>query len=163
MPASVVVACAVSSKPSPPTTTQPSDAPGAQSGGATVRYVAVDLRLFKFPFDDRHGMADNVPLDIRRLDGERVRIQGEMIPIDQSDKLSQFMLVPELKERTAPLLQQSVWVHMARGKLTDYKAGQVKMEGIFHVDVETDDGYVVAIFELTDGSFTGPAVSTVGR
>jgi hypothetical protein len=121
----------------------------------------VDLRQFNFPFDDRRGVTEDVPLAIRRLDGKRVRLKGAIIPMDPSDQLSEFMLVSELRERMAPLLQQSVWVHMPKGKFTGYTWGQVFVDGIFHVRVEKDDGYVVAIFELTsaslDVSATGPA------
>jgi hypothetical protein len=118
------------------------------------RSPRLDMQAFgAFPFDNAHGVLRDIPESVRRKDGKRVTIEGWMIPMDQADRITEFAVVPELGEGSPPPpIQQIVIVKMPSGTWTPYYVEQVAVQGVLHVGVETDQGYITDIFSLTANS-----------
>jgi len=106
--------------------------------------------LGNFSYDP--NAANPIPPDVRRLDGSVVRLSGFMIPLDQSDRLTRFALVPSLFSccyGQPPSLEHIISVECAPGKAVDYTSQCVAVEGNLKVGEIKDNGYVVSLFHLT--------------
>jgi hypothetical protein len=57
-------------------------------------YVTTIRELGNFEYDPDKG--GNIPEDVKKLSGGKVRLQGFMIPLDQADNITRFSLVPSL-------------------------------------------------------------------
>ncbi|HEY7115392.1 MAG TPA: DUF3299 domain-containing protein, partial [Tepidisphaeraceae bacterium] len=72
--------------------------------------------LGNFDYDADKG--GNIPDDVRKLTGTKVRLRGFMIPLDQADAISHFSLVPSLFACCVgqpPQIQHQVVVHTPKG------------------------------------------------
>lgn len=109
--------------------------------------------LGNFDYDSEHG--GNIPADVKRLSGSRIRLKGFMIPMDQAQNITQFALVPSLFAccyGQPPQIQHTVVVNCPRGKAVSYSPDEIIVEGELKVEEKKDDGYIVSIFEMTASS-----------
>jgi hypothetical protein len=106
--------------------------------------------LGNFQFDQEKG--GNIPKDVQALSGSAVRLTGFMIPLDQADKIKQFVLVPDLFSccfGQPPQVQHSIIVSCPDGKAVSYYPEQITVEGKLKVEEKKDDGFIVSIFEVS--------------
>ena len=112
-------------------------------------YALTIQELGNFQFDQEKG--GNIPKDVQALTGSTVRLSGYMIPLDQADKIKQFVLVPDLFAccfGQPPQVQHSIIVNCPEGKAVNYFPDQIVVEGTLNVEEKKDDGYIVSIFEV---------------
>ncbi len=106
--------------------------------------------LGNFDYDPQAGGA--VPEDVTRLDGLTVRLPGFMMPLDQAEHITRFVLVPSLFGccfGQPPGVQHTVFVECPAGKSVEYCPDQVVVEGKLKVKVVKEDDYVVSLFQMT--------------
>ena len=106
--------------------------------------------LGNFEYNQEHG--GNIPADVKKLNGATVRMRGFMIPMDQSDTISRFALVPSLWSccfGEPPQVQHIITVHCEKGKGVSYVSRPIVVEGLLEVKETREDGYVVGLFNLT--------------
>jgi hypothetical protein len=106
--------------------------------------------LGNFQYDQEKG--GNIPKDVAALTGSTVKLTGFMIPLDQADKIKQFVLVPDLFAccfGQPPQVQHSIIVSCQEGKAVSYFPEQIQVEGKLKVEEKKDDGFIVSIFEVT--------------
>ncbi len=112
--------------------------------------LEMDIKdLGNFEYDAEKG--GQIPADVRRLTGARVRLRGYMIPMDQADNITRFALVPSLFSccyGQPPQIQHTVMVSC---KPTGYSPDPVVVEGTLKVEERRDDGYITSIFEVAAG------------
>jgi hypothetical protein len=112
-------------------------------------YVISMKELGNFEYDADKG--GNIPDDVKKLTGTKVRVQGFMIPLDQADNISHFSLVPSLFAccfGQPPQIQHQIVVHTPKGKAVGYYPDEIVCEGTLKVDEKKDDGYIVSVFEM---------------
>lgn len=105
--------------------------------------------LGNFDYDADKG--GNIPEDIKKLSGKKIRVQGFMIPLDQADNISHFALVPSLFAccfGQPPQIQHQIVVHTPKSKAVGYFPDEIVCEGTLKVDEKKDDGYIVSVFEM---------------
>jgi hypothetical protein len=105
--------------------------------------------LGNFEYDADKG--GNIPEDVKKLSGVKIRVQGFMIPLDQADNISHFSLVPSLFAccfGQPPQIQHQIVVHTPKGKAVGYFPDEIVCEGILKVEEKKDDGYIVSVFEM---------------
>ncbi len=93
----------------------------------------------------------DIPADVKLLDGAKVRLTGFMWPLTQSDKITEFALVPSLTSccfGAPPGVQHVITCHVPGGKSADFSVDQIDVEGTVHVRVKREDNYTSSIFEL---------------
>jgi len=109
--------------------------------------------LGNFDYDSEHG--GNIPADVKRLNGSRIRLKGFMIPMDQAENITQFALVPSLFAccyGQPPQIQHTIVVNCPKGKAVSYCPDEIIVDGELKVEEKKDDGYIISIFELAAGS-----------
>jgi hypothetical protein len=120
-------------------------------------YATSIKELGNFDFDADKG--GNIPEDVKKLTGTKVRLSGFMIPLDQADNISNFALVPSLFAccfGQAPQIQHQIIVHTPKGKAVPYFPDEIVCEGTLTVAEKKDDGYIISVFDL-DVSSVKPA------
>lgn len=106
--------------------------------------------LGNFQYDQEKG--GNIPKDVHALSGSKIRLTGFMIPLDQAEKIKQFMLVPSLFAccfGQPPQVQHSIMVNCPEGKAVSYYPEQLVVEGKLKVEEKKDDGFIISIFEVS--------------
>ena len=112
-------------------------------------YAVPLQKLGNFAFDGEKG--GNIPADVAALSGSSVKLNGYMIPIDQSEKITKFVLVPSLFAccfGQPPSIQHTVMVSTPPGKAISYFAEQIDVTGTLKVQERKEDGFIQSIFEL---------------
>ncbi|HSI32338.1 MAG TPA: DUF3299 domain-containing protein [Tepidisphaeraceae bacterium] len=102
-------------------------------------------------FDYNADKGGNIPDDVKKLNGVKVRVKGFMIPLDQADNISHFSLVPSLFAccfGQPPQVQHQVVVHTPKGKAVSYYPDEIVCEGTLKVEEKKEDGYIVSVFEM---------------
>jgi len=110
-------------------------------------------------FEYNSDKGGNIPEDVKKLTGVKVRVRGFMIPLDQADNISHFSLVPSLFAccfGQPPQIQHQIVVHTPKGKAVSYFPDEIICEGTLKVDEKKEDGYIVSVFEM-DVSSVKPA------
>jgi len=105
--------------------------------------------LGNFDYDADKG--GNIPDDIKKLSGSKIRVAGFMIPLDQADNISHFSLVPSLFAccfGQPPQIQHQIVVSTPKGKAVSYYPDEIVCEGTLKVEEKKDDGYIVSVFEM---------------
>lgn len=87
-----------------------------------------------------------VPKWIRDLDGERVRIGGNMHP-SMGQRAAEFMLVTDACV-CGGRPQPHHYVDVTLDEKVDYKSGLIDVIGTFRVEEVEENGYVVSLFHL---------------
>ena len=119
--------------------------------GAT--YEVTLKRLGNFDYDAEKG--GNIPADVRALTGATIKLTGFMIPIDESDRISKFVLVPDLFGccfGQPPQVQHTCVVTCPAGKAVTYFADEINVTGTLKVAERKDEGFITSIFEVTADS-----------
>jgi hypothetical protein len=105
--------------------------------------------LGNFDYDADKG--GNIPKDVQALSGTNIRLHGFMIPIDQTEKITSFALVPSLFAccfGQPPQLQHTIVCKAPSGKSVSYYPDELVVEGKLKVEEKKDDGFIVSIFEV---------------
>lgn len=112
-------------------------------------YELTIKELGNFNYDTEIG--GNVPADVKALDGVKVRLNGYMLPLDSTDRISTFALVPSALSCCfggPPGLQHTIVVHAPPGKTLGYFPDEIVCEGTLKVEEKKDDEFIVSLFEL---------------
>ena len=105
--------------------------------------------LGNFEYDQEHG--GNIPADVKKLSGAKIRLRGFMIPMDQAENITQFALVPSLFAccfGQPPQIQHTIVADCPKGKAVGYCPDEIVVEGTLKVEEKKDDGYIVSIFAV---------------
>lgn len=138
-------------------TTAPSTQPAARvphvrpADGQTLDLTLLNLGNFNYDENDDKS----IPEDVRKLDGCRIRVTGVMMPLDQSGRVTRFMMFNDLMSccyGTAPKLQQVALVEMPKDKWMAATSERIAVEGTLTVKVIRDDGFVTSMFEIAPTS-----------
>ena len=116
-------------------------------------YKVTLQKLGNFPYDADKG--GGVPDDVTALSGTTVQLTGYMIPIDETSKVSKFVLVPDLFAccfGQPPQLQHTAVVVCPPGKAVSYFADEITVTGELTVAEVRDEGYVMHLFEVKAAS-----------
>jgi hypothetical protein len=146
-----------------PPTTQPAAAPAAASLFAhrtphlppkpgEMRTFTVK-ELGNFDYDPEKG--GPVPPDVQALSGMKVRISGFMMPLEQSEVITEFALVPSLTSccfGQPPGVQHIITVHCPKTRPAPFTIDPIIVEGTLKVSVQREDNYTVNIFEICDAT-----------
>jgi len=111
-------------------------------------------------FDYNSDKGGNVPTDVMALNGAKVRLNGYMLPLDSSDRITNFALVPSALACCfggPPGLQHTVVVYAPPGKSLGYFPDEIVCEGTLKVEEKKDDGFIISLFEMNVSSVK-PAV-----
>jgi hypothetical protein len=109
--------------------------------------------LGNFDYDPEKG--GPVPADVQALSGMKVRISGFMMPLEQSDVITEFALVPSLTSccfGQPPGVQHIITVHCPKTRPAPFSIDPVVVEGTLKVSVQREDNYTVSIFEINDAT-----------
>ena len=101
-----------------------------------------------FSFDQDKGTLADIPPEIRQLDGQRIAVEGLMIPMDQGDNISEFALVPRYLERMAMPIQETIVARIIDGRAVGYSPDRIRVFGTLHVRISRDEGYLVCIYDM---------------
>lgn len=110
-------------------------------------------KLGNFTYDADKG--GDIPDDVKALAGSTVKLTGFMIPIEETDKITKFVLVPDLFAccfGQPPELQHTAIVVCPPGKAVSYFPDKISVQGKLVVDEKREDGFVIAIFEVSASS-----------
>jgi hypothetical protein len=110
-------------------------------------------KLGNFTYDAEKG--GGIPEDVTALTGSTVKLHGFMIPIDQSERVTKFVLVADLFSccfGQPPQLQHTAVVICPEGKAVQYYPEEINVTGELTVAEVRDEGYVTHIFELKASS-----------
>jgi hypothetical protein len=105
--------------------------------------------LGNFDYDADKG--GNIPADVTALTGSKIRLNGFMIPIDQTESITQFALVPSLFAccfGQPPQVQHTIVCKAPTGKSVSYYPDELMVEGTLKVEEKKDEGFIVSIFEI---------------
>jgi hypothetical protein len=97
---------------------------------------------------------------VKALAGATLKLRGYMIPIDQSEQINKFVLVPSLFAccfGQPPQVQHTVVCNAPAGKAVGYYPDELVVEGKLKVEEKKDEGFIVSVFEI-DVTSVKPAV-----
>ena len=120
---------------------------------AGVPYDLTLPKLGNFAYDAEKG--GNLPADVTALDGATVRIEGFMVPVDESDKITKFVLVNDLFGccfGQPPQLQHTAIVTCPPGKSVPYFPDRLSITGTLSVAEKKEDGFITGLFQITASS-----------
>lgn len=126
--------------------------PHAKPATGGVLEVALQ-KLGNFQYDAEKG--GGIPDDVTALTGSTVKLHGFMIPIDQSERVTKFVLVADLFSccfGQPPQLQHTAVVICPEGKAVQYYPEEINVTGELTVGEVRDEGYVTHIFEVKASS-----------
>jgi hypothetical protein len=105
--------------------------------------------LGNFEYDPERG--GNVPGDVTALNGATLRLNGYMMPVDQADRITEFVLVPSLLNccfGQPAQVHHTVVVKAPKGRAVSYYPDEIVVEGILRVEEKQEEGYTIGLFEL---------------
>ena len=128
----------------------------AVTGGIRDRgdYKEVDLKAMSlFHFDQNTGTIDDVPAKWRALDGQKVKVVGEMWePYSAGNLVVGFELVYSIAKccfSGPPQIQHFVQCRVVSGKTAGYHSGPVEVTGTMRVKVTRDDlGKITGVYHM---------------
>jgi hypothetical protein len=104
--------------------------------------------ISSWPYEDGlKGMPDPV----RKLDGQKVMMTGFMLPIDEVENISKFLLVQSLWSccfGQPPDVNGLVRVEMQGGKRVEYQYDPIRIIGTLVIKANYDDDYCIDIYTL---------------
>jgi predicted RNA-binding Zn-ribbon protein involved in translation (DUF1610 family) len=101
---------------------------------------------------------DDIPPTIRALDGQRVSLHGTMIPMESAERVRSFALCDHPKLWTkwwCPQVQDCCVAVMPPGSSARYSPDKVRVDGVFRVAIERQDGYLWNVFTITPDRVVG--------
>ena len=114
--------------------------------------------LGNFEYDADKG--GNIPADVKALSGMKIKLRGFMIPMDQTESITQFALVPSLFAccyGQPPQVQHTIVCATPKGKSVSYYPDEISVEGTLKVSEKRDEGFIISVFEM-DVNSVKPAV-----
>lgn len=105
--------------------------------------------LGNFQYDAERG--GNIPEDVMKLNGAKLRTRGFMIPLDQADNITEFALVPSLFAccfGQPPQIQHTMIVKTPKGKAVSYFPEEIIVEGTLKIEERKEDDVIVSVFEM---------------
>lgn len=99
-------------------------------------------------FDFEEGMT--LPAEVRKLDGKTIRIIGFMrSEEDEVDDLEAFIIVNQNCDcEGAVRMNEQIYCILPEGETVSITDEPVKVEGVFEVGEEKEDGYVLSIYRI---------------
>lgn len=130
------------------------DESGPEQAHANDKPVDVDWATLR----DLDLSTGKAPQNLKKLDGQKVRIPGFIVPLeDNQDSVSEFLLVPSPTaciHTPPPPANQMVHVRMAGGRKASRSFGPVWVKGRLRIS-DVDGPYGKSSFEL-NGELTEP-------
>jgi hypothetical protein len=130
-------------------------ATGWSSLGASAERKVRDLVFDDVKFEMKKGepfQRTMLSEKIERLDGERIRIRGYILPSFQQSGITQFVLVRDNLQccfGPGAALYDCILVEMVQGKSTSYTVRPVAVEGVFQIKpLIGPDGKHLAVYHL---------------
>ncbi len=116
-------------------------------------YKEVELMsMVTFPFDQKYGTIEDIPEKYRALDGQKVILTGEMVPMQSAaPEINAFSLVYSIAKccyNTEPQVQHFVHSTVNGNKEVPYYGGLVKVYGTLRVNVKKAEGKVESVFQF---------------
>jgi len=103
--------------------------------------------LGDFNFDGDRGAIDDVPARYRKLDGQRVTLEGFMFSRSGRARVHDFELVGPYEFHGPPLVQQRVFVHSAVE--LPHIDGECRVVGTLHVRIlKNEIGTITSLFTM---------------
>ncbi len=105
-----------------------------------------------------------IPEDVKKLDGKWVEISGFMLPINEINKMSNFIILQSLWGccfGQAPAVNHVIVTTMVPGRTVEFYPDPVKVIGKFSVGETREKGYLVSIYRLE--AYTVTAAHTPNR
>jgi hypothetical protein len=127
----------------------------ATQPGEVLDVSIKDLGNFDFDPDSKNA---KIPDDVKAISGATVKLQGLMLPIDQSDELEKFALVTQMPPNGPytgpfePSIQHTIVITCAKSMHVKFLDGKIVVQGKLSVDVVKEDGFVVQIFTVAADS-----------
>lgn len=114
-------------------------------------YKKVDLKaLGYFNFDNVHGTIDNVPPRYRKLDGQKVALEGFMWSPSSAMRSRDFQFVYNIAKccfNGPPLVQERVFAHSPTA--LPLTGDFVRLIGTLHVKIEkNEDGTITSVYTM---------------
>jgi hypothetical protein len=141
-----------------PAAAEPATQPAAErkkhvrpKDGEVFETTLHDLGNFELQNNDPAGIPD----DVMALSGSKIRITGQMLPIDQVGRVNRFLLVNDLMSccfGAVPKLQNTMYISLPEGSTMAPTSERIVLEGTLKVTVRKEEGYVLGIFELVPSS-----------
>ncbi len=106
--------------------------------------------LGNFNYDPKKS--GDIPPDVQALSGLTVRLRGYMQPMQDTEEVSSFLLVPSLGSccyGQPPEIQHTIACSTPVGHPVKDYYNPVNVEGTLTVREKEEDGFVVSIFELS--------------
>jgi hypothetical protein len=106
-------------------------------------------KLGNFNYDTEKG--GNIPDDVKALTGGTVKLRGFMLPLQQTDRITEFVLVPDLFGccfGQPPALQHTAVVRTPAGKSVAYYPDAIVVTGKLTVKEQTEEGFIVSVFQV---------------
>jgi hypothetical protein len=112
-----------------------------------------DLRtLSNFDLDQINGRTEDIPRELRDLDGKRVQMRGQMwSPNDADGRLRNFELVYSIANccfSGPPKVQHLVKAKLHDGAVVRYAGGRVDVIGTLHVGVQKDGDAIDSVYRV---------------
>jgi hypothetical protein len=123
----------------------------APAAGETLELTLHTLGNFEYDENKNTSLPD----DVKALSGAHIRIQGQMLPLEQAGRVTRFLLINDLMSccfGQAPKLQQVMMIQLPEDKWIEPTSERLLIEGTLTVEVKKEDGFVVSLFELTPSS-----------
>jgi hypothetical protein len=121
------------------------------AGFRLVLTPEVEINTNRIAWADSQVMA-MIPESIRKLDGQRISVEGFMLPIGyEKDRLAEFILIRDMPGCCyggPPNAHEWVKAVVKSPKITTEMYHPVRVRGIFHVGVERQGGYLSSIYRL---------------
>ena len=121
------------------------------AGFRLVLAPEVEINTNRIAWADSQVMA-MIPESIRKLDGQRISVEGFMLPIGyEKDRLAEFILIRDMPGCCyggPPYPHEWVKAVVKAPKITAEMDRPVRVRGIFHVGVERQGGYLSSIYRL---------------
>lgn len=98
-----------------------------------------------------------IPEKVRALDGKRVEITGFMMPINEPQRLTRFIVVQSLWGccfGQTPAVNHVIVVTMEPGKVVNFYPDPVRVTGVFSVGETREEGYLISIYRLVGDKVT---------
>jgi hypothetical protein len=107
-----------------------------------------DLAAMTFNFDDKKGKLEDIPAEIRRLDGQVISAEGFMVIADFQEPIRQFAVVPSLfgSPNHPPSVTEVVVATCPKG--CRYIPDLIRVSGTLHVRITRDGEYIVSLFDV---------------
>lgn len=125
-------------------------ADGEKTGIKDINFDTIKLDLKK---DEPFKRATHLTAQVEKLDKQRIRIRGWILPSFQQSGITQFVLVRDNKEccfGPGAALYDCILVDMEAGKSTEFTTRPVAVEGTFTLsEFLGPDGRQLAIYHLS--------------